>query len=130
MALRRAETFCRCGARVRVVSPRFQGQFPQGAELLCRAFDPADLEGVVLAVAATNDRAVNRLLAEEATKRGVRVSVADSAGESTFYFPSLIVEGDAAVSVSTAGLSPDLTHRLSNRLRETWALWVQEESLS
>ncbi|NLL37062.1 MAG: precorrin-6A reductase [Fretibacterium sp.] len=127
VALRRAETFARCGARLRVVSPEFHSSFPQGSELLARCFRPDDLDEASFAVAATDDRSVNHLIGMEARRRGIPVSVADAAAESTFYFPSLITEGPSAASVSTAGLSPSLARRLSDRLREVWARWVREE---
>ena len=127
VALRRAETLLRCGARVRAVSPAFREGFPQELERLCRPFEPGDLEGAVLAVAASDDREVNRRVGQEARGRGIPVSVADAAGESTFFFPSLVAEGPTAASVSSAGLSCALTRRLSDRLRLVWGSWVAEE---
>ncbi len=127
VASRRAEILASCGARLRVVSPEFSGAFPSGSELIKRPFETSDLDKAVLAVAATDDRDVNRLLASEAKKRGIPVSVADSAGEGTFFFPSLITHGSASASVSTAGLSPTLSRRLSDRLREVWSAWVTED---
>ncbi len=130
VARRWAATLARCGARVRAVSPEFReassGPLP-GAELLRRPFVPEDLEGAVLAVAATDDREVNRRVGLEARGRGIPVSVADAPGESTFFFPSLVVEGPVAASVSSAGLSCALTRRLSDRLRSVWGAWVAEE---
>lgn len=127
VALRRAETLVRCGARIRAVSVEFREGFPQEAERLCRPFAPGDLVGAALAVAATDDREVNRRIGLEARACGIPVSVADSAGESTFFFPSLVAAGPVAASVSTAGLDPELTRRLSDRLRSVWGSWVAEE---
>ena len=127
VARRRAETLLRCGARVRAVSPAFREGFPHELERLCRPFEPGDLEGAVLAVAAADDREVNRRVGQEAQARGIPVSVADAAGESTFFFPSLVAEGPVAASVSSAGLSCALTRRLSDRLRSVWGAWVAEE---
>ena len=74
VALRRAETLIRCGARVRAVSPAFREDFPREAERFCRSYISDDLEGAVLAVAAADDREVNRRVAREAGARGVPVS--------------------------------------------------------
>ena len=127
VALRRAETLARCGARIRAVSPVFREGFPPDSELLRRPFAAEDLDGAALAVAASDDREVNRWVGREAQARGIPVSVADAAGESTFFFPSLISEGPTAASVSSAGLSCALTRRLSDRLRSVWGAWVAEE---
>ena len=127
VALRRAETLARCGARIRAVSPVFREGFPPDSELLRRPFAAEDLDGSALAVAASDDREVNRWVGREAQARGIPVSVADAAGESTFFFPSLISEGPTAASVSSAGLSCALTRRLSDRLRSVWGAWVAEE---
>lgn len=120
VALRRAKTLEKCGARVRVVSPKFCDGWDADAEKILRPWRPADLDGVFLAVAATDSREENSKIAAEAKKRNVPVSVADRAAEGTFYFPALVESRGAAVSVSTGGVSPALTHRLANVMRELW----------
>ncbi|MCR4817660.1 MAG: precorrin-6A reductase, partial [Fretibacterium sp.] len=100
VALRRTTTLLKCGARVRAVSPVFRDDFPREAERLLRPFGPGDLEGAALAVAASDDREVNRQVGREARARGIPVSVADAAAEGSFFFPALIVSEGAAVSVS------------------------------
>ena len=50
---------------------------------------PGDLAGAFLAVAATDDREVNRSVGEEARKLGIPVSVADRREECTFFFPAV-----------------------------------------
>lgn len=128
IAARRAETLLRCGAAVTAVSPEFSGAFDGlSCEKKIKKWEPADLDGAVLAVAATDDPAVNRAVAEEAKKRGLPVSAADDAGNCTFFFPSLINEGEVSVSVSAGALSPSLTHRLADRLRAVWPQWVRED---
>ena len=128
VAARRAETLLRCGARVTAVSPEFCAAFD---DLACdkkkKKWEPADFAGAVIAVAATSDSAVNRAAAAEAKKLGIPVSAADDAADCTFFFPSLINEGEAAASVSAGALSPALTHRLADRLRAVWPQWVAEE---
>ena len=126
VALRRTATLLKCGAKVRAVSPVFRDDFPREAERLLRPFEPGDLEGMSLAVAASDNREVNRLVGLEARVRGIPVSVADAAAEGSFFFPALVTSGEAAASVSTAGLSSALTRRLADRLRAVWECWVAE----
>ena len=129
VAMRRAITLLKCGARVRAVSPVFRDDFPREAERIDRPFMPGDLDfaDLRLAVAASDDRETNRLVSREAKARNIPVSVADAAAEGSFFFPSLIASGEAAASVSTAGMSCSLTRRLSDRLRAVWDNWVREE---
>src|SRR5437867_12707269 len=61
VALRKAQDLVRCGAFVRVVAPEWRADFtpiehePRFSRTT-RIFAPDDLDGVVLAVAATDDR--------------------------------------------------------------------------
>ncbi len=128
VALRRARTLAKCGAEVHVVSPEFAEGFEEGPFILHRKrWESADGEGAFMIIAATGDRGLNRRIGEEAKEAGVPVSVADAAEECSFYFPSLVTEGEAAASVSAGALSPRLTRRLADRLREVWGGWVAEE---
>ena len=133
VALRRTATLLRCGARVKAVSPVFRDDFPREAERVTRPFKPSDLEEMTLAVAASDDREVNRRAGCEARARNIPVSVADSASEGSFFFPSLVVTEErpgqpgAAASVSTAGVSCALTRRLADRLRGALGDWTDEE---
>ena len=128
VALRRAQTLKKCGARVVIVSPEFCDELECGGfERVARKWESTDFEGACLVVAATDDRAANRRIGRCATRAGIPVSVADAAWESTFFFPSLITDGLASASVSTGGASPKMTRRLADRLRDVWSVWVAEE---
>lgn len=128
VAARRAETLLRCGARVTAVSPEFCEAFGAlSCEKKTKKWEAADLDGAFIAVAATDDPEANRAVTAEARKRGIPVSAADDAGACTFYFPSLINDGEVSVSVSAGALSPVLTHKLADRLRAVWPEWVAEE---
>ena len=128
IALRRAMTLQKCGAHVKIISPSFCGEIKDlGFELVEKKYESSDLDGAFLAVAATNDRNANKKLAEDAKRAGIAVSVADAAGESTFFFPSLVTEEEVSVSISAAGLSPKLVRLLADRVREVLPLWVSSE---
>lgn len=125
VALRRAKTLLKCGAQIKLISPTLAEPLP--VEHVAREYRAGDVRGMALCVAATDDRKVNQLVGEEARTLGIPVSVADAPLESTFYFPALVVQGKAAVSVCTGGRSPALCHALAGKLRQTWPGWVQEE---
>ena len=127
VASRRAETLLRCGAVVRAVSPAFIDSFPEKAEKVYRKFANSDVnKDFALIFAASDNREVNHEVYVLAKSQNIPVNVCDSQGECDFFFPSLINHGCVAASVSSGGTSSKLTHKLSNRLREVWPLWVNE----
>lgn len=131
VASRRANTLITCGAEVIAVSPNFIDDFPVETVRIVRKFQPEDIApDISLVIAATNDRATNSFIHATAKSLSVPVNVADNPAECDFIFPSLIVSGHVAASVCSAGDSPGLTRRLSERLRDVWPLWVAECSMS
>ena len=108
VAARKARVLLDYGPRVLVCAPRFVPELEQlsGAELLRQPFVPELLEGVSLAVAATDDRVLNRTVAQLCRKRSIPVNVADSREDSTFLFPAVVRRGRLSVGISTGGASP------------------------
>ena len=108
VAARKARVLLDYGPRVLVCAPRFVPELEQlsGAELLRQPFVPDLLEGVSLAIAATDDRALNHTVAHLCRKRAIPVNVADSREESTFLFPAVVRRGRLSVGISTGGASP------------------------
>ena len=98
IAARRAEVLARFGGAVTVIAPTWTGGVPE-VEWQARPYAPGDLRGAFLAVAATDDRQVNRQVGEEARRLGIPVTVADRREECTFFFPA-VCEGGGV----TAGL--------------------------
>jgi uroporphyrin-III C-methyltransferase/precorrin-2 dehydrogenase/sirohydrochlorin ferrochelatase len=116
------------GARVRVVSPALspalEALAADGAvEGVRRSYALGDLRGAWLAVAATDDRSVNRAVWEEAEAAGVLLNAVDDVEHCHFIAPSVHREGDITVTVSTAGRCPTL----AVRLREQFAKLVRRE---
>ena len=73
IAQRRAAVLSRFGAAVTVIAPTWTGGVPE-VEWQARPYAPGDLRGAFLAVAATDDRQVNRQVGEEARRLGDRKS--------------------------------------------------------
>ncbi len=109
IAARRVEVLRRSGAQVCIVAPENRAGLE---DVILRGFREDDLDGAVLAVAAADERAVNHQAAMLCRARGIPVSTADCAEESTFFFPA-VCAGDGL----TAGLvSVDGNHK---KVRET-----------
>lgn len=98
-------------ATVRVVSPEFTPEITRLAaagalSLKSGRYEPPDLHGVFLAIAATNDPEANRRIAADARQRGMLVTVTDEPESGNCTFPALLRRGDLEVSVSTNGTCP------------------------
>ena len=129
VASRRAFTLKKCGAEIVAVSPKFSRDFPPVAKRIEREFDPADLTSdFTLVIAATNSRIINHKIFLMAEDMNLPVNVSDCKEECTFFFPSMISCGSVCASVCSAGESPSLTHRLSERLRKVWPIWITDEN--
>jgi uroporphyrin-III C-methyltransferase/precorrin-2 dehydrogenase/sirohydrochlorin ferrochelatase len=121
VAARKVGLLLEAGAAVNVVSPvlgsTLQAQADGGAITWRQAvFAPADLEGVDLAVAATDDEQVNRQVSELAQARSLPVNVVDNPELCSFLMPSIIDRSPVQIAVSTGGASPVLARLLRARL--------------
>lgn len=113
VAFRKATALLRCGAKVSVVSPELSAslrRLARGRKVrwLKRRFRPADLAGMELAVAATDDQGVNLLAAREARRRHLWINVVDQPALCSFIVPSVVRRGKLALAISTGGASPAL----------------------
>jgi precorrin-2 dehydrogenase / sirohydrochlorin ferrochelatase len=123
LAESKIESLRAADARVIVIasqaSDRIVGQAEAGELTLHRrAYQPGDLAGAFLVVAATDDPAVNRAVFAEATATGVLCNAVDDPPFCDFYFPSIVRRGDLQIAISTAGNSPALAQQLRKQLNE------------
>lgn len=99
------------GARLTVVSPDVRPRFVELAnaghlELHRRTYHSDDLTGVSLVIAATEDRALNALIANDARAAGVLVNAVDDPPNCDFFAVSVVRRGDLQLAISTNGRSP------------------------
>jgi precorrin-2 dehydrogenase/sirohydrochlorin ferrochelatase len=123
VALRKVRALLEHGARVEVISPTLCPELNKLVEtnaikLLRRQYQPGDLKGALLAVAATDDKDINRQVVKEAKDRAVLVNAADDLENSDFIVPSYMRRGDITIAVSTAGVSPALARKIRARLEK------------
>jgi precorrin-2 dehydrogenase/sirohydrochlorin ferrochelatase len=88
------------------------------AEVHQRRFVTDDLNGVFLALAATNYREINAEIAEQAHARGILCNVADDPQACDVHIPALVRRGDLTLAISTGGASPAVTAGVRGRLEE------------
>jgi siroheme synthase-like protein len=105
-------------ARVTVVAPEVLDEIAEldGVTLVRRAYASGDLAGQRLAIAATDDRAVNHQVLLDGEAAGVWVNSADDPANCAFTLPAVVRRGPITVAVSTGGHSPALSSWLRDRL--------------
>ena len=117
VAALKAEALLRSGARVAVIAPALCARLSELAVLgalrhEARRFQPGDLVGAEIAVAATDDPSVNEAVSTAARALRVPVNVVDNAALSSFIMPSVIDRPPLQIAISTAGTSPVLARKL------------------
>ena len=123
LAESKVESLRAADGAITVIAPQASERIAQRAEageltLHQRPYQPGDLAGAFLVVAATNDPAVNRAVFAEATAKGVLCNAVDDPPFCDFYFPSVVRRGELQVAISTAGNSPALAQQLRRELNE------------
>ncbi|MDR2195814.1 MAG: siroheme synthase CysG [Gallionellaceae bacterium] len=118
VAARKAALLTQAGATLRVVAPQLDAAFalPPNAEYLAENFKPAHLDNMTLAIAATNDAAVNAAVSREAMQRNIPVNVVDNPALCSFIMPAVIDRSPLLIAVSSGGAAPVLTRFLRGKL--------------
>lgn len=121
------------GARITVVSPKLTCELVQSVrsreiDWLPKPFEPDDLNGKFLVVAATSLRDLNETVYREADKRNILCNAVDDIDHCHFYYGSIVQRGDLQIAISTNGKSPALAQRLRKELEEQYgpeyAAWL------
>jgi uroporphyrin-III C-methyltransferase / precorrin-2 dehydrogenase / sirohydrochlorin ferrochelatase len=120
-AARKVGSLLRAGAAVSIVSPNLVDALSIKADAgevrhIARPFEPSDIMGNRLVIAATDDRAVNRRVAELAREHDIPVNVVDDPDACTFLLPSIVDRSPVVVAISTGKASPVLARLLRTRL--------------
>jgi uroporphyrin-III C-methyltransferase/precorrin-2 dehydrogenase/sirohydrochlorin ferrochelatase len=123
VALEKINSLLETGLQLRVIAPQANREIRQLAHegrlrWVQRAFDPADLDGNFVVIAATNDPAVNALVFREAARRGILSNSVDDPPHCDFYFGSVVRRGNLQIAISTAGESPAVAQRLRREIDE------------
>jgi siroheme synthase-like protein len=124
------------GARVRLVAPEVTQRIARWSEQQkldwdARKFEPGDLSGAMLVIAATSAPGVNEAVYHEADRLGILCNAVDDIQHCHFYYGSIVQRGDLQIAISTNGKSPALAQRLRKELEaqfgpeyEHWLEWL------
>jgi precorrin-2 dehydrogenase / sirohydrochlorin ferrochelatase len=125
VGLEKIEGLLACDALVDVIAPDACEAVRELAaagdvEWTQRRFQPGDLEGRYLAIAATSDTETNIAVFEEAERRSMLCNVVDVPPLCSFILPAIVRRGPIAIAISTAGASPALAKRMKRELAEMY----------
>jgi len=128
---RKATNLLRAGATVTVVSPEATDEVALLAvesQLTWQkdGYRDGDLDGAFLAVAATDDEALNARLVQDAKDRGILVCDASSASRSEVIFGALHRSGGVTLAVFSDGRDPPLARRTRDRIAALGEEWEEK----
>jgi siroheme synthase-like protein len=123
VGLEKVEGLLACDADVTLVAPEVQPELAQLAlegsiQWEQREYHSRDLDGALIAIAATNDTDLNIRVFEDAEARSMLVNVVDVPPLCNFILPAIVRTGSLAVAISTAGASPALAKRMKREIAE------------
>ena len=123
VALRKAEALLDAGIAVTVVAPSIEPRIRALLErpdaiVRERAYERADLEGVDLAIAATNRPDVNARVVADARSAGILVCDASDPNAGDFTMQATVRIGELTFTVDSGRSSPAFARRIARDLRK------------
>ncbi len=121
VAARKVDLLLRARADVTVVAPELGSRLAalvaqNSVAHVAGEFQPEHLNGMRLAIAATDRQSVNAWVAHQAEARGIDVNVVDDRELSRFIMPAIIDRSPIIAAVASGGDAPVLTRRLREKL--------------
>ena len=121
LALRKLRLLATAGAKATVVAKAISPAVrelcvEQGWPMHQRPFAATDMQGHLLAIAATADEDVNQAVATAGERHGALVNCVDDRERSTALFPAIVDRSPVTVAISTGGASPTLARMLRARI--------------
>ncbi|MDY4920182.1 MAG: bifunctional precorrin-2 dehydrogenase/sirohydrochlorin ferrochelatase [Phascolarctobacterium sp.] len=118
VAARKLQTLCEAGAKVTVIAPDFCTALQNIAlkfhsQMISATYDSSYLQGAFITIAATNDKAINRQITEDAPLLCNNITEPEL---SNFIVPSAIKQGNITLALATGGM-PAFTRLLKQRLQ-------------
>jgi uroporphyrin-III C-methyltransferase/precorrin-2 dehydrogenase/sirohydrochlorin ferrochelatase len=121
VALDKIGSLLSTGLRLRVIAPEARPEVSQFAregklEWIARRFQPSDLEGNFLVIAATDAPEVNAAVYQGCMERNILCNSVDDIPNCDFFFGSVVSRGNLQIAISTAGESPAVAQRLRREI--------------
>jgi siroheme synthase-like protein len=111
------------GARVRVIAPHGDAEVQAYAangqiEWLARPYQPGDLAGAALVIAAARNSAVHEQIWAEGQANHQLVNVMDAPAQCNFHGASVVRRGQLTIAIGTGGAAPALAVTLRKRFEQ------------
>src|SRR5450755_4648269 len=121
IAAEKAAALQASGANVTIMHPTFGPEVlalheQNNITLRQKAYEPGDLAGAFVIIAATNDKPLIEALWTEAQERNQLLNIVDVPSHCAFIIPSILRRDQLTIAVSTEGASPSLAKRIRHRL--------------
>lgn len=124
IAEEKIDPLLRSGAEITVISPEVREPFRElerngRITLHLREYQPGDIDGYYLVIAATDSFQANAVIAQEAREKRIFVNAVDDPPNCDFFAVSIVRRNNLQVSISTNGLSPAFARWMREHLDET-----------
>ena len=104
VAKRKTDTLLSFGANVVVIAAEVKEKFD--CVVINREYKPSDLDEAFIVIASTNNREVNKAIADYCHIKKIYVNVVDSLEDSSFIFGATIQKEEFTIAVGTNGKNP------------------------
>jgi uroporphyrin-III C-methyltransferase / precorrin-2 dehydrogenase / sirohydrochlorin ferrochelatase len=121
VALDKITSMLTTGLSLRVIAPEARIEIQQLAlegklDWIERRFEPSDLDGNFLVIAATNSPQVNSAVYQGCVERNIPCNSVDDIPNCDFFFASVVSRGNLQIAISTSGESPAVAQRLRREI--------------
>jgi uroporphyrin-III C-methyltransferase / precorrin-2 dehydrogenase / sirohydrochlorin ferrochelatase len=121
VAARKVSTLLKANAIVELYSPTLCHQLTDLVNSnkithICENFEPNQLDGACLVIAATDDEAVNVSVSVAAKSRNIPVNVVDSPDLCTFTMASIVERSPIVIAISSEGNAPVLARYIRTKI--------------
>jgi precorrin-2 dehydrogenase/sirohydrochlorin ferrochelatase len=124
--VRKAQGLLAAGARLVVVAEHVNDMLTSlcarsEAELVRSKYSKNYLAGAVLAIAATNNRPLNKRIYKDCQELEILCNVVDAPEFCDFFVPAVVKRGDLQIAIGTEGYCPAYAGHLRKKLERTFS---------
>jgi precorrin-2 dehydrogenase/sirohydrochlorin ferrochelatase len=125
VAVRKAQVLLAAGARLVVVAEHVDDMLTalcarSDAELIRSKYSKSYLTGAVLAIAATNNRQINKRIYQDCQELEILCNVVDDPELCDFFVPAVVKRGNLQIAIGTEGYCPAYAGHLRKKLEQAF----------
>jgi precorrin-2 dehydrogenase/sirohydrochlorin ferrochelatase len=125
VAVRKAQPLLAAGARLVIVAEHVDDMLTalcarSEAELVRSKYSKNYLAGAVLAIAATNNRQLNKQIYKDCQELEILCNVVDQPELCDFFVPAVVKRGELQIAIGTEGYCPAYAGHIRKKLEQTF----------